>query len=256
MKKTTTTRDDKFYEKLAPLYHLKVDWDKRLPKEKPLFDLLFADFDISAVCDLGCGDGGHAEEIIKRGAAYVGIDNSSEMITMAKRHYEKRQGIRFIKGSMLRLPCEHNGMFDLVLLLGNTLPHVLSKRDLAGLFRSVNRVLEPKGRFVLQTVNPGLLRKKQVHFLAPKLAESRLLFTPLYAREGDFWNFHMPVYVIEEGKMISSSDAVTKLRFWNRSEIAEAAKQYFRTTRTFGSASLSPYSAAKSDNLILILEKR
>ena len=66
---TTRRPDNDFYEQLAPLYHLKVDWDKRLPKETALFDLLFANAKISAVCDLGCGDGGHAQEIVRRGAA-------------------------------------------------------------------------------------------------------------------------------------------------------------------------------------------
>lgn len=255
MKKTSTDKSNEFYERLAPLYRLKVDWDKRLPKEIALFDLLFADPDVSAVCDLGCGDGGHAEEVVKRGAVYLGIDSSAKMIAMARRTYQGRKGIRFLKGDILHLARQHNGMFDLVLLLGNTLPHILSKTDLKTFTNGVDRLLSAHGRFVVQTVNPALLANKQIHFLAPKLAEEHVLFTPFYVRQGDLWSFQMPIYIIEQGKIISRQVAETKLRFWNRTEIAKATADHFRIVSTYGDAGLSPYSASKSDNLILVMEK-
>jgi SAM-dependent methyltransferase len=244
-----------FYEQLAPLYHLKVDWDKRLPKEIALFDLLFTNPDVSAVCDLGCGDGGHAPEIVKRGAVYVGIDNSARMIKMAKAKHARRKGIHFLKGNMLRLPAKYNGMFDLVLLLGNTLPHVLSDADLKMLIKNVSHMLSPHGRFVIQTVNPEMLKTKQVHFLPPKLADNRVLFAPFYARQDEFWSFLMPIYIIEQGKIISHNTLETRLKFWLRSEMAAASSQNFKVTDTFGDAGLTPYNKAKSDNMILIMEK-
>ncbi len=246
---------DNFYEQLAPLYHLKVDWDKRLPKETALFDLLLADSEVSTVCDLGCGDGGHAREIIKRGAVYVGIDRSARMIKMAKAKHARRKGIHFLKGDMLRLPAQSNGMFDLVLLLGNTLPHILSGADLKMLIRNVSRLLSPHGRFVIQTVNPEMLKTKQVHFLPPKLADNRVLFTPFYTRQDECWSFLMPIYIIEQGKISSHNTLETRLKFWLRSEIAAAASHDFKVTHAFGDAGLAPYIRTKSENMILIMEK-
>lgn len=245
---------DKFYEQLAPLYHLKVDWDKRLPKETALFNLLFAHSDISAVCDLGCGDGGHAREIVRRGAVYVGIDNSGKMIKMAKATHARGTGIHFLVGDMLRLPVKYNGMFDLVLLLGNTLPHILSGADLKILIKNVSRLLSTHGRFVIQTVNPEMLKAKQVHFLPPKLADNRVLFVPFYARQDEYWSFLMPIYIIEQGKIISHHTLDTRLKFWLRSEIA-AASHNFKVTHAFGDAGLTPYIRTKSENMILIMEK-
>ncbi len=253
-----TTRgrhSDNFYEQLAPLYHLKVDWDKRLPKETALFDSLFANPDVSAVCDLGCGDGGHAQEIVKRGAAYVGIDSSARMIKMAKAKCARRKGIHFLKGDMLRLPVKYNGMFDLVLLLGNTLPHILCDADLKMLIKNVSRLLLPHGRFVIQTVNPEMLKTKHVHFLPPKLADNRVLFTPFYARQDKCWSFLMAIYIIEQGKIISHKTLETRLKFWLRSEIAAAASHDFNVKHAFGDAGLAPYLKAKSENMILIMEK-
>jgi len=253
-----TTRgrhSDNFYEQLAPLYHLKVDWDKRLPKEMALFDLLFARPHISAVCDLGCGDGGHAREIVKRGAVYVGIDSSARMIRMAKTKQARRKGVDFLKGDMLRLPVKYYGMFDLVLLLGNTLPHILSGADLKMLIRNVSRLLSPHGRFVIQTVNPDMLKTKRVYFLPPKLADNRVLFAPFYARQDECWSFLMPIYIIEQGKIISHNTLETRLKFWLRSEIAAAASHDFKVTHAFGDAGLTPFIRTKSENMILIMEK-
>lgn len=253
-----TTRgkhSDDFYEQLAPLYHLKVDWDKRLPKEMALFDLLFANPDVSAVCDLGCGDGGHAREIVKRGAVYIGIDSSARMIKMAKAKHTRRKGIRFLQGDMLRLPEQYNGIFDIVLLLGNTLPHILSSADLKMLIKNVSRLLSPHGRFVIQTVNPEMLKAKQVHFLPPKLADNHVLFAPFYTRQDKYWSFLMPIYIIEHGKIISHNTLETRLKFWMRSEIAAAASNDFKVTHTFGDAGLARYIRTGSENMILIMEK-
>ncbi len=244
-----------FYEKLAPLYHLKVDWDMRLPKERPLFDLLFTDNDISAVCDLGCGDGGHASEIVRRGAVYVGIDNSVQMIKMAREKNARIGGVHFTRGDMLGLPSMYNGMFDVVLLIGNTLPHVLFTSDLQKLIRSVKRLLSPSGRFVIQTVNPGVLETEQVHFLPTRLAHGRVLFTPFYVRRKRLWGFFMPIFIIEKNRVVSHSTLETQLRFWQRSEIAAAVRQHFRITHVFGNSVLAPYVRAKSENLILIMKK-
>lgn len=253
--KKRAEHDQDFYEQLAPLYHLKVEWDKRLPKETALFDFLLRDPNISAVCDLGCGDGGHANEVSKRGAMYVGIDSSAKMIAMAKRRYVRRKGIRFLQGDMLDLPREFHGMFDLVMLLGNTLPHILLESDLRHLMRGVSRLLTKHGRFVIQTVSPGLIKNKQIHFLAPKLANGRVLFTPFYARQQECWSFQMPIYIIEHNRLVSQSVLETRLRFWSRQEIVTATGSHFRVVKTFGSAGLSPYSPTESDNLVIVLEK-
>jgi SAM-dependent methyltransferase len=255
MMTTRNRHSDDFYEQLAPLYHLKVDWDKRLPKETALFDLLFANHDISAVCDLGCGDGGHAAAIVERGASYAGIDSSARMIKMAKSRDAGIKGIQFLRGDMLQLPVKYKGMFDLVLLLGNTLPHILSGADLKKLMKNVSRVLSPHGRFVIQTVNPEMLKTKQVHFLPPKLADNRVLFAPFYARQDECWSFLMPIYIIEQGKIISHNALETRLKFWLRSEITAAANREFNVTHAFGDARLMPYIRSKSENMILIMEK-
>lgn len=252
---TRNRHSDDFYEQLAPLYHLKVDWDKRLPKETALFDLLFANHYVSAVCDLGCGDGGHAREIVKRGASYVGIDSSARMIRMAKSRHAGIKGIQFLRSDMRQLPVKYNGMFDLVLLLGNTLPHILSGADLRKLMKNVSRLLSPRGRFVIQTVNPEMLKTKQVHFLPPKLADNRVLFAPFYARQDKYWVFSMPIYIIEQGKIVSHRALETRLKFWLRSEIATAASREFKVTHAFGDAGLASYVKATSDNMVLIMEK-
>jgi SAM-dependent methyltransferase len=255
MMTTHSRHSDDFYEQLAPLYHLKVDWDKRLPKETALFDLLFAVPNISTVCDLGCGDGGHAREIVRRGAVYVGIDSSARMIKMAKASHANNKGMHFLRGDMLNLPAKYQGKFDLVLLLGNTLPHILSGADLKALIRNVSRLLSRHGRFVIQTINPEMLKTKQVHFLPPKLANNRVLFAPFYARQDKFWNFMMPIYILEQGKIISHNPLETRLKFWQRSEIAAIASRDFRVTHAFGDAGLGSYIRTKSDNMILIMEK-
>lgn len=255
MSSANNHRDD-FYRQLAPVYHLKVDWDTRRKKESPLFKHLFDGGTIDSVCDLGCGDGGHAETVVEQGAKYVGIDSSSEMIKMARQNYRSSPNVRFLKGDMLRFPAIHTGKFDLVLMLGNTLPHLQTTAQLNSLLGGVSRTLKAGGRFVIQTVNPARIKSQEIYFLPPKLAKNQTLFTPFYVRRAKLWDFYMPVYVLGEGTLQTRQVPRTRLRFWAQKEItAASAKKKLRFVEAFGDAALSSYAAQKSENMILVLEK-
>lgn len=249
-------KGDEFYDQLAPLYHLKVDWQARRRKEFPLFDHLFGGATVTSVCDLGCGDGGHAGEVIERGAKYIGIDSSSRMIKMAKEQYRSTTAAQFIKGDMLDLPHKYDGKFDLVLMLGNTLPHLHTAAELNMLIEGVARILKADGRFVVQTVNPDPIKTQDVFFLPPKLVENRALFVPLYVKRAGYRDFFMTIYSIEQNQLRDRQVLKTRLKFWQAKQIATAAaKHKLSLIETFGDAGLSPYLSESSENMILILRK-
>lgn len=248
--------DDSFYDDLAPVYHLKVDWTNRHAKERKLLDYLTAVPRPAAVLDLGCGDGGHAPVFTNLGISYVGVDSSAEMIAIARSLHASPQA-RFEQADFLKLPREWQGAFDLCALLGNTLPHLHTARELNRLLESVARVLSPLGRFAVQTVNPGILAGKSAHFLAPKLAEGKTLFAPLYINRGRLWDFHMLIHNINDGHIVSRQVITTRLHFWSKTEILTAARAAgFSLKAAFGGADLSDYESKRSENLILVFARK
>ncbi len=252
----TTKSSDTFYRDLAPVYHEKVDWGSRLKKEELLHHRLASMGDVKSVLDLGCGDGGHSEFYTKRGIRYTGVDNSREMIAMAKRAHKSRLA-SFRVGEMQRLSNELGGRFDLCLLIGNTLPHLLTERALGETLARVAGCLTIGGRFVIQTVNPGILRGKNVSYLTPRLSNGRRLFLPFYVRRSTHWDFHMVIFTFSGQKLENSQTLITKLRFWSKAEIVRSARAAGLTLEAiYGGPTLSAYQPRKSDNLILIFAKK
>lgn len=255
MSKRQPQHRESFYDDLAPVYHLKVNWRNRLGKEQPLLSLLTGDPHPAAVLDLGCGDGGHSDHFAATGIRYVGIDNSPAMIAMAKRQHKHRR-ISFHCADLRKLPRLSPARFDLCLLLGNTLPHLHTQGDLDRLFTSVRRRLNPSGRFVIQTVNPAVVARKSAHFLSPTFSGGATLFAPFYIRRADLWDFHMMIHTFEAGRLAATKVTTTRLRFWSKAEITRTAKAAgFRLEATFGNATLVPYQPRRSENLILVFER-
>lgn len=255
MKNTHLTADP-FYDQLAPHYHLKVDWLQRRAKEAALFEYLLPLSPTPSVLDLGCGDGGHAPFITQPGLSYIGVDRSEKMIAMANRHHRHRRA-KFIVGDMLRLPADWNGRFGLCLLLGNTLPHLHTVADRDRLFAAVLRVLAPGGRFVIQIVNPEPMRGKSMSAPPARFGKRATLFLPLYLRRGRLWDFVMEIVRFDQGKIAEREILLTRLRIWTLTELLQAARKIGMTVHAiFGGAGLAPYDADRSENLLIIFEKR
>jgi SAM-dependent methyltransferase len=100
------------------------------------------------ILDVGCGEGTLTKKIIERGATVLGVDNSTEMIAVAR-----AQGI-----DALQLPAEDMQFFaEFDAAFSNaTLHWVLQKEQAA---RAIFRALKPGGRFAGEMGGEGNLRK-------------------------------------------------------------------------------------------------
>jgi len=115
------------------------------------------------VLDLGCGIGGPARYLAATfGCKVIGIDLRPGFIgaaTYLTERCELSDLVKFQIGDALHLPFE-NEAFDTVFL-----QHVaMSIEDRAALYAEVNRILTPKGRFVIHDI---VLRDGDVVYPAP-----------------------------------------------------------------------------------------
>lgn len=249
------SNSNRFYEKLAPVYDLKVDWESRHDKEQKLFRYLLDTLKPTRVLDIGCGDGGHAPLYAAARIEYLGIDLSQEMIAKARSKYAQLPGVRFETGDMARLPAKFKESFDQIIVLGNTLPHLLTQQALDRAITQMSRSLVGSGNLILQTVNPAPLKKKQLHFLPAKLS-GETIFAPFYLQAVNHWDFHMPIYQVGDRGCVLRSAEVTRLRFWSKAQIAASAKDAnLKLRAAFGNAGLDPYNPTASENMILIFGK-
>jgi SAM-dependent methyltransferase len=93
----------------------------------------------SKVLEIGSGPGHAADMLVQAGAIVTGVDFSPEMVEVAKSKYPD---ITFRQADAEQLPFEENSFNSVV---ANFVVHHLARPEVV--FREVNRVLGPGGRF-------------------------------------------------------------------------------------------------------------
>jgi SAM-dependent methyltransferase len=101
---------------------------------------LYGQGPVRRVLDLGCGTGGHAVPLAKRGYEVVGVDRSAEMLRRAS---ARGGGARFEVGDLCELDLGET--FDAVLMMFAVLGYQLTNADVKAALASARRHLRPTG---------------------------------------------------------------------------------------------------------------
>jgi ubiquinone/menaquinone biosynthesis C-methylase UbiE len=149
-------KEDNF--KLNPeFYDLQVNWDKRLDKEK--------DF------DMGCGTGHHAQFFSNYIRKIVAADPSEEMIDFAREKVVKSPGVTLIKAGFEDLDKIPYGPFDLITVLGNTLPILETRKNVKQALKKMKKKLAKNGIAIVQFLNFDSIVMEKNRFYTPKVVE-------------------------------------------------------------------------------------
>jgi SAM-dependent methyltransferase len=132
------------YDSIAGMYHaLWFDW--YLPAAMPALEkLLFSRVPPAAhVLDICCGSGHVTKELVQRGYRVTGVDNSADLIDLARRQLPEAEFfVQDIRA--LALP----DRYDAALSTFDSLNHILTLEDLALAFRQIRGALLPGAIFV------------------------------------------------------------------------------------------------------------
>ena len=139
--------------------------DKPWEEIKPLFDKYIKENDY--ILDLGCGNG-RFSEFIKNKKNYTGIDNSEELINLAKKRYPN---LNFKKEDALNNSFLNN-QFDVVFSI-SVLHHFPSKKLREDLLNECNRILKPKGILIITVWD--LTKKKRIRKISLKNSLLKLI---------------------------------------------------------------------------------
>lgn len=107
------------------------------------------------VLELACGSGAYLVPFSERNIEIIGIDISEEMLQRAKeKALKKKVSINVQKGDIRDFKLDRK--FPLILLLGNSFQHLLTREDVEKCLISVRKHLTFDGRFIVEVFNPSV----------------------------------------------------------------------------------------------------
>lgn len=130
------------------------------------YDIIYADKDYEKECDFleeifrnyskitpktildgGCGTGGHAIPLAKRGYEVTGVDLSEEMINIAKEK-AKENGVNIDFRVMDLRELRLNKKFDVCILMFAVIDYIINTKDLLKVFANIRETLKNDSLFI------------------------------------------------------------------------------------------------------------
>ncbi len=186
------------YDDFSQDYDHFVNWEARLAAEMPFIlahlENIKTDAEHSlSILDAACGSGMHAIELARKGFSTAGADLSPKMIAKAKENaFLANTSVIFKEsafGSMVKnFKDETIFPFNMVLCLGNALPHLLSIEQIQTTLWDLGSCLQPGGYLIFQNRNFDAICHKKERWIKPqsrRFEEAERIFLRFYDFDSD-----------------------------------------------------------------------
>ena len=152
------------------------------------------------VLDLGCGTGTLTQLLSEQGYDMIGIDNSEQMLSVAREKNEiSQEQILYLQQDMREF--ELYGTVQAVISVCDSLNYLLEEEDLRKTFCLVNNYLDPKGLFLFDF---NTVYKYRDVIGDTTIAENReecsFIWENYYHEEEEINEYDLTIFVKEEGE--------------------------------------------------------
>jgi SAM-dependent methyltransferase len=212
---------EKNYAKHYDLFNKEKDYGFEARFLKDIMIRFDKNTDGLKILNLGCGTGMHDRKLVDLGFKVTGMDQSAEMIEIAK---QKVPEANYIVGDMSDF--DLNEKFDVVICMFSSLGYLAEQDKVNGFFESVSKHLVEEGLLILDVWN-GLGVVKDPPAIREKIVEDgNLKIVRTSYPNLDVQNFvnnvRFEIKVYENDKLVDEYEEHHKVRFFLPLEI----KQY------------------------------
>lgn len=248
------------YDSFSTDYDRFVNWPSRLAYEMPFIEKQLAILGEGPlrILDAACGTGMHAIALARLGHSLAGADLSIPMIERARQN-AAQAGVeaRFEPvgfGALSRT--FEAGSFDVLLCLGNSLPHVTRPEDLVGALQDFAAVLRPGGLLLVQSRNFDLVMAGRERWMEPQShqeEDQEWLFLRFYDYLADgLIDFNIVTLHRQDSGPWRQQVTTTKLRPILQAELLQAlAAAGFSQVASYGDMAGAEFNPSSSGNLVI-----
>jgi ubiquinone/menaquinone biosynthesis C-methylase UbiE len=148
----------KLYDQQALCYAEQANANRKLQDTRKLVYSLLTPVTNKKILSIGCGDGTECVSFSKNGAEVVGIDSSSELITLAKNKYSAL-GIEFFVMDYAETSFEDMTFDGIISIMS-----IMYKEDLTKVLLELKRILKPHGTMIVVVPHPVRKMIKYANF--------------------------------------------------------------------------------------------
>lgn len=244
-----------FYDEIAGQYEEVVGSPGRQRNAERLAEWLTSEWGARRVLDVACGTGLHARELARRGCEVTAADASAEMIAQAQAASLNTDAtVHWLTCPMERIAEKVDGPFDVVLCLGNSLPHLLTDTQLRRTFEGFLRLLMNDGIALVQLLNYHRLLTRGERIVGVTRSGSRE-----YIRFYDLGPNRVRFNVLElnwSGDRCSHALHRTDLRPWGVDELRQKlTRAGFAGLHVFAGVDRSPFDPEESQGVLLMAQR-
>ena len=216
-----------FYDNLAPHYDkLFLDWQSATQEQAQILSRLLQNygFDTSArILDCACGIGTQAIGLAARGYSVTASDISSGALAEAKKRANAGQvTVQFKHADFCALAETFAEPFDVVLVMDNALPHMLSRNALDSAIQSITCQLSPGGILIASIRDYDALLENKPPYSPPyihKTGQGQRVSFQTWTWKDD--HYTLVQYIIDDADTLQISKFECAYRATRRKELSE-----------------------------------
>jgi glycine/sarcosine N-methyltransferase len=255
--KQTSVQDiEGFYDALAPDYDTMTGFEKRFVQERPFFRVLVERFKIKSALDAGCGSGFHSLLLAQLGVQVTAVDISAEMLRRVEQHArDLNVHVKTLRGTFQELDRVVKDKFDAVFSLGNSLPHILTLKELTRALRNFGSLLNPQGILFVQNLNYDRILAKRDRVQSSKEIGNKT-FVRFYDYDEKGILFNILTLDKSKGTLEQKLETV-RLRPLLQDELLMCLVDTgFSDIQSYGTISMEAFDPTKSKDLVVLAQKR
>ncbi len=258
-----------FYDELAHEYADMTELSSRIESEMKVFEKIILEKNVKKCLDAGCGIGMHSIILSKLGVDAIGIDISPRMISKAQELSKKfNSTAKFETLDFFKIKDKFKDEFDLVICLGNTLPHLLNERDLLLALRNFHNALKKDGLLIVQILNYDKIIQNEERIINIRETKDKIFirfydFEPtiigspslkVFEIRRDFLKFN--ILIINKLENYSHKIITTRIKPIKSEELCRKLNMVgFKNVEIFGDLMKDPFDAKSSKNIVAFANK-
>jgi len=216
--------------------------DKDYEKECDFIETIFRKFtsEVKTILDLGCGTGGHALILSRRGYRVTGIDRAEDMLAIAKkRASDENLAVEFIKDDITNIDLQQK--FDAVVAMFAVMGYQITNSAFSQACQVARKHLNPVGIFIFDCwYGPAVLTEKPCVRIKEVKKDEKDRLIRLTEPVLDILNHTVEVKFkllrIQKGHLLNETNESHIMRFMFPQEI-----KYFLETAGFSKIEFCPF---------------